>query len=643
MENRQLLEKIYGKNIVNMLQKKYFEIVENPDFVVEGAGDYCGDRLVFRVRLIKKRIEIEYESYSCAIVEASMFLMFDMLKEKSVIEQRTVCENILSKIEEGDVSIFTDIFNIQEILYRRKDCLILPWKLMNKVIETAIKIEPEFRDQPQIVRGNSLDCEACVSANYINTSTVNKENNRNSNLNVLLSIIDTPDKDLNYIENKLRKQLKFAPRRLGKIVLLEKEKIGLKKLVENWDDDYVIFFARNKTANILGKHIIENFSHDIPYDLQKQIEKETKKRNVIQDIFSKVEKRLRENSIVFYPIKGIATSNFYKNVQRYYGDMDILVPDIKTFFEVAEIMRNEFKFDYCHELGKSCSVKCFNNNVISGHGHLERLIDNELITLDIGYPCIPADNNRIIDIGSFKTHYMSNLFIIALAHAFKHARPPIKDINDCYLLVEKQLIDYDYITEFVKKNKMEIKYYALCKILIEYYDVHSTMLKNFQKIQEILSLKDKVIVHNLIKLGWPFTKITQRLFQYNLKRSSDKMAKKVLDVSINPFFNTTKRVYMIPIVKAKNVSLKYENIESVIYKFDENYKVIANGVYGIIINSQKYIVVNHCVFVCQEWFDVDTMIPLTWIDIATKIMSEINEQYRICLHYDENKKHWIYK
>lgn len=240
MENRQLLEKIYGKNIVNMLQKKYFEIVENPDFVVEGAGDYCGDRLVFRVRLIEKRIEIEYESYSCAIVEASMFLMFDMLKEKSVIEQRTVCENILSKIEEGDVSIFTDIFNIQEILYRRKDCLILPWKLMNKVIETAIKIEPEFRDQPQIVRGNSLDCEACVSANYINTSTVNKENNRNSNLNVLLSIIDTPDKDLNYIENKLRKQLKFAPRRLGKIVLLEKEKIGLKKLVENWDDDYVI-------------------------------------------------------------------------------------------------------------------------------------------------------------------------------------------------------------------------------------------------------------------------------------------------------------------------------------------------------------------------------------------------------------------
>ena len=48
------------------------------------------------------------------------------------------------------------------------------------------------------------------------------------------------------------------------------------------------------------------------------------------------------------------------------------------------------------------------------------------------------------------------------------------------------------------------------------------------------------------------------------------MTKKVLDVSINPFFNTTKRVYMIPIVKAKNVSLKYENIESVIYKFDEN-------------------------------------------------------------------------
>lgn len=37
MENRQLLEKIYGKNIVNMLQKKYFEIVENPDFVVEGC------------------------------------------------------------------------------------------------------------------------------------------------------------------------------------------------------------------------------------------------------------------------------------------------------------------------------------------------------------------------------------------------------------------------------------------------------------------------------------------------------------------------------------------------------------------------------------------------------------------------------
>lgn len=71
MENRQLLEKIYGKNIVNMLQKKYFEIVENPDFVVEGAGDYCGDRLVFRVRLIEKRIEIEYESYSCAILYKS--------------------------------------------------------------------------------------------------------------------------------------------------------------------------------------------------------------------------------------------------------------------------------------------------------------------------------------------------------------------------------------------------------------------------------------------------------------------------------------------------------------------------------------------------------------------------------------------
>lgn len=150
----------------------------------------------------------------------------------------------------------------------------------------------------------------------------------------------------------------------------------------------------------------------------------------------------------------------------------------KTFFAILSL--DLFKL-YWNNL---CVI------LVKGHPNFIRLCT--------GYPCIPADNNRIIDIGSFKTHYMSNLFIIALAHAFKHARPPIKDINDCYLLVEKQLIDYDYITEFVKKNKMEIKYYALCKILIEYYDVHSTMLKNFQKIQEILSLKDKVIVSNVI-------------------------------------------------------------------------------------------------------------------------------------------------
>ena len=80
MENRQLLEKIYGKNIVNMLQKKYFEIVENPDFVVEGAGDYCGDRLVFRVRLQVRNISgrQEYARYVLitAIIQVERQLVY---------------------------------------------------------------------------------------------------------------------------------------------------------------------------------------------------------------------------------------------------------------------------------------------------------------------------------------------------------------------------------------------------------------------------------------------------------------------------------------------------------------------------------------------------------------------------------------
>lgn len=74
MENRQLLEKIYGKNIVNMLQKKYFEIVENPDFVVEGAGDYCGDRLVFRVRLIEKESKLNMKVTLVQLLKPLCFL-----------------------------------------------------------------------------------------------------------------------------------------------------------------------------------------------------------------------------------------------------------------------------------------------------------------------------------------------------------------------------------------------------------------------------------------------------------------------------------------------------------------------------------------------------------------------------------------
>ena len=640
MKKLDVIKTIYGNELGENNYFENYSIVEAPDFIIEGAGDYCGDKLDFRIRVIKNNIEIEPISSACVITEKSLSIMLAELKEKSLQEQLEYCKYMIDFIEnENDFSV-TCLKSLNSLAKHRKDCIILPWKLMEKSLETAIHMKPELSSQPQIIRGNSLDCEACVSANYIGVTNKEKEETKKSNVNVLLSVIDTPDKDLDEVEKKIRKISKIYPRRFGKLILTQEELDGLSLVMKNWDDDFVLFYSRNKTANIIAKHI-GTLNFKIPDKLQECIEKESHKRKIVDETYTNIERILKKNNVTYYGVKGIATSKYYEGVERYYGDIDIMVPDMASFFKAFSLIREDLKFDYCSELGKMCSVKCYNSEMISGHGHVDRFIDGEMITIDIGYPCIPADNNRLVKVGDFKNYYTDNLFIIALAHAFKHARPPIKDINDCYLMIVNKKINYNYITNFLVENKMEIKYYALCRILEKYYNLQTKNISNYDQIKRILTLKERKTVAELIKCGWPFSKIAQRLFQYTLFKKGKK--EKIGNQIIDNFFATEARVYFIPVLRTYS---RWRITEEIIDKLSKKYGtivVIADGIYGISVSEQKYVVVDHSIFVCRDGFNVKSDLPYRWIENAIHIANEFTNDYRICLYFDDKLEKWDYR
>ena len=114
-------------------------------------------------------------------------------------------------------------------------------------------------------------------------------------------------------------------------------------------------------------------------------------------------------------------------------DIDIITPDIYSFFEVASILKYIFEFEYFDKLGQAGSLFLSKDFVLSGHAHLVKNLQiNEHMIIDISFPNLPI-NDRVLSIdlnNGITSNYESDLFLVSLAHAFKHSRPPINEIND---------------------------------------------------------------------------------------------------------------------------------------------------------------------------------------------------------------------
>lgn len=303
-------------------------------------------------------------------------------------------------------------------------------------------------------------------------------------------------------------------------------------------------------------------------------------------------------------------------------DIDILTPDFYNFFEIATILRYFLGFEYYDKLGQAGSFFLSSELVLSGHSHLVKDLGiNEQMIIDISFPNIPIREQVLaIDINKGDVlHYETDLLLISLAHALKHSRPPINEINDGFLITHSCKLDWDYFFYKVKENNLERQNYLVCAAIERFYSVseeyHECCQKN--KVSIIFYLFTKL----LLALRWPFSRRAHNLlllyFKFFVKREkanihkddSIEVQKALSSTYCSEAQNFSKfllnkinnRIYFIPLIafdKYPNIQIPKQIEQEIVFE------MICNNIYYIEINESEFILCNNGIMAFTNSFHI---------------------------------------
>ncbi|MFI3258112.1 MAG: SUF system NifU family Fe-S cluster assembly protein [Spirochaetales bacterium] len=139
------LDSIYTQLITeNSRSPRHRKIVNRPTFCKEGCNPNCGDDITLSVRIDNDILEdIGFEGNGCAISQASVTMMIDLLKGKPVSEAKKMIDLFLAmitgeKISEEDMDSLEDAQALAGIanMPARVKCAVLAWRTLLEGIES---------------------------------------------------------------------------------------------------------------------------------------------------------------------------------------------------------------------------------------------------------------------------------------------------------------------------------------------------------------------------------------------------------------------------------------------------------------------------------------------------------------------------
>lgn len=138
------LETIYTQIITeNSRSPRHRKVVNPATFCKEGSNPACGDDIMLSVRITDGILEdIGFEGSGCAISQASVTMMIDLVKGKAISEVKEIIKLFLAMITTGELSEeelerLEDVQALAGIAHMpaRVKCAVLAWRTLQEEVE----------------------------------------------------------------------------------------------------------------------------------------------------------------------------------------------------------------------------------------------------------------------------------------------------------------------------------------------------------------------------------------------------------------------------------------------------------------------------------------------------------------------------
>ncbi len=394
-------------------------------------------------------------------------------------------------------------------------CMLQVVRTFLEFVENLNNVQIETHKTPETKK--TLACDACVSISRINWG---------NNKTITVKAFDRR-------ESKLCEMRKGQWMRCGKLYLSPSEVDLLTNLVQAMTNEDFDYLWRNKLDQIIFNHIkhYKLYSRDIRW---KKTIFERHRKNVISYEADYIKHFIEANNIFASYVKGAINEKLYTDgYERVFMDYDILAGSADDAFKIANFLFSR-GFHIQFDVFSLKEVEVNGENKITGHFHLKKFIDYKYqLIVDICFPAYPLGR-----IGLFYPKFVcGNLsqeeqFIITLCHVFKHEVVFMKDINDLYLMVKKEKLNYNILNKLLIENNLSFFFAIVMSFILNNYDIADKMKTDVQKLIALSEYADEIENFKL----WPF----DQECVYKVKKSD---YKKRLSNCIDK-----KRMYLFPLV-----------------------------------------------------------------------------------------------
>ena len=575
----------YSDKIEELLKYRNDRILI-PDLILEKEGIACGDKLVLSGEIDDNIILFKFEySKACELTKAICNYIMKEYNDKNydgVMEDLSKLKNNIDK----DNKFLFEMFDLNyEQYFHRYECMYAPIKLMITFLKEIKNTEYKFTQKPDT--HYNMECDACTGAcriNWNNEKVEKTDHHKNKKYST------------EYLE-------KWLP--LGKIILNDRNKKNLKFVCADMNKEDYQFLSDHTMNSFVLQHIIENCP-ELLNEEWKAPAYLIQKNEITSKQFEIIRNYIINSKLNIYFVKGYVSQKYYENPYlRIHSDYDLIANSSNDAFELTTyLLKNGFTIR-----PNLFSIKNMNykgKDTVTGHFHLQKIIDDMyMFELDITFPGFPI--NRV-DIFYPKLNdneiSIEDQIIVTLLHLFKHSNIYMKDINDLYYMLSRE-IDLEYLKEKIDEYKLDEFLSVAVMYISKEYPIND---KKFEKIIELLKV-DRQVLNKYPK--WPYDnemhlRIKKKDFEERtqIKKESD-------------------RKYLFPAVIFVN-KYDFDNIESLKQNNELEIKKILDDIYEIVYGDYSFYLTSIGIFI-DNYINTEKLSRRKCLEILEKFLKYINK------------------